>query len=95
MPKESQTNASRTRATPTSTDVESAKVAIGMAEIRLLYAELHARITKATRVLNAANDALAELQAQCPHISKHSQPEYDFIAYWCNDCGKRWQGRTH
>ncbi len=43
--------------------------------------------------LRRSKKELENLQENCPHPDKHSRPEYDFTAYWCDDCGKDWSTR--
>lgn len=43
--------------------------------------------------LKNAETKLDQLQETCHHINRHSQTEYDFTAYWCDDCGKDWSTR--
>lgn len=44
-------------------------------------------------VLASIDNELTQLQERCLHPTQKSQLEYDFTAYWCNDCGKQWSSR--
>jgi len=43
--------------------------------------------------LTVVENELIELQKRCQHPNLKSKSEYDFTAYWCDDCGKNWSGR--
>lgn len=59
-------------------------------EIIKLRKEIESRKKVIQAQLTAVEDELSQLQERCKHPNKHSQPEYDFVDYWCNDCGKSW-----
>lgn len=58
-----------------------------------LRQEIKSRRCAAEAMLTKIDNELIQLQERCSHPNQKSQPEYDFTAYWCDDCGKQWSSR--
>lgn len=70
--------------------VKISDVGMSIDEVRSARKEIESRIASAKEALAAVEKELKQLQNSCSHPHKHWQPEYDFYANWCDDCGKFW-----
>ena len=52
--------------------------------------QIEARKKEIQAQLTLVDNELEKLQERCKHPHKQTQPEYDFTANWCDDCGKHW-----
>src|SRR3989338_4339304 len=59
-------------------------------EVIRLRKEIESRKKGVQAQLTLVDNELSQLQERCQHPNQKSQPEYDFTAYWCDDCGKNW-----
>jgi hypothetical protein len=62
-------------------------------EIRRRRQVLEQAVETCKQDLENAEDALEQFQTTCPHEQEHFRSEYDFVAHWCDDCGRHWSTR--